>query len=115
MEWFVSFAVGGVRVVENAAFDLRGARIPVIDRLGGGRPAPSGDPADARLLVVRAAWAGGNGKEYAVRADGLGRDALFAARPGTSVAPRAAFARESWEAADGGRMDFVDWPALARR
>lgn len=137
-DYLLAFSSGGQRFLENfgylrevmrysyalpclegATLHIRDHAWPFIDLAAalGLAAAPDG----ARdVLVVRARWEGGDGREYAVAIDRLGANAILRPRVGRPAklragAPLPDLVRECWDASDGSQFLFLDWPGLLGR
>lgn len=134
-DYMLAFSAGGRRFLENFGYlrevmrfdyalpGLSGATLrirdhawPFIDLAAAVAPAvaPGGD---RDVIVVRARWEGGDGREYAVAVDRLEAKAILRPRVGRLAAPRveaqlAGLVRECWDASDGSQFLFLDWPRL---
>ena len=134
-DYMLAFSAGGRRFLENfgylrevmrysyarpcldgATLRVRDHAWPFVDLAAalGQAPAPGGD---RDVVVVRARWEGGDGREYAVAVDRLGARAILRPRVGRLAEPRveaplAGLIRECWDASDGSQFLFLDWPRL---
>jgi chemotaxis signal transduction protein len=134
-DYLLAFSAGGRRFLENfgylrevmrysyalpllegATLRLRDHAWPFVDlAVALGQAAAPG--VDRDVIVVRARWEGGDGREYAVAVDRLGAKAILRPRVGRPVearveAPLAGLVRECWDASDGSQFLFLDWPRL---
>lgn len=136
-DYMLSFSAGGARFLENFGYlrevmrygtalpGLGGGELRLRDRVWPfidlsealGLDAPRAD--GRAVIVVRARWEGGDGREYAAAVDGLGAGAILRPRIGRPAEPKAGtpwagLVRECWDAADDSQFLFLDWPGLSR-
>lgn len=134
-DYMLAFSAGGRRFLENFGYlrevmrysyarsFLEGTTLrvrdhawPFIDLAAAlGLAAAPGEDRD--VIVVRARWEGGDGREYAVAVDRLDSAPIFRPRVGRpslarAEAPLAGLVRECWDASDGSQFLFLDWPRL---
>jgi hypothetical protein len=101
--------------IENGAFSLRGAKVPVIDcfrRFG----LKNQDTSDFQTVLI--VDTGMEKSIIAVPADDLDINTIFYSRAGKDVPVEngrlpAGCAREYWDAAGGGQYIFMDWEKLS--
>lgn len=138
-DYLLAFSAGGLRFVENLGYLREVMRYstalaglgcgelrlwdhvwPFLDlseALGSATADAADRAVDRAVVVVRARWEGGDGREYAVAIDGLGASAILRPRVGRPVeagggTPFPDRVRECWDASDGSQFLFLDWPAF---